>query len=76
MTIWGSFPIMPGMEHLISEIKAYCEARGISTGTFGSYAVGDGKFMDRLERGGQCLPKTVEKVRDYMAANPPLAKAS
>jgi len=58
------------MEKLISEIKAYCAARGISAGTFGSYAVRDGKFMDRLERGGQCLPKTVDQVRAYMASNP------
>jgi len=55
------------MEHLISDIKAFCEARGMSAGTFGSYAVGDGKFMGRIEKGGQCLPKTVEIVREFMA---------
>lgn len=58
------------MQHLIDEIRSYCAARGISTATFGSYAVKDGKFFERIEKGGQCLPRTVEQVRSYMAANP------
>lgn len=58
------------MEHLIEEIRSYCAARGISPATFGSYAVRDGKFFERIERGGQCLPRTMEQVRAYMVANP------
>ena len=58
------------MDTLIEQIKAYCEARAISLTTFGSYAVRDGKFVERLERGGQCLPSTAARVLAYMDENP------
>ena len=59
------------MENLIAEIKQYCDQRKMGLGTFGAYAVGDGKFVTRLINGGQCLPSTEAKVRAFMAANPP-----
>ncbi|MEC9432137.1 MAG: hypothetical protein VYD87_04440 [Pseudomonadota bacterium] len=31
----------------------------------------DGKLFARLQSGGQCLPRTMDRVRAYMAANPP-----
>ena len=58
------------MDKLISDIHSYCAAANISPATFGAYAVNDSKFVARIEAGGQCLPKTVDKVRHYMAANP------
>jgi hypothetical protein len=59
------------MENLIAEIERYCTQRKMGLGTFGSYAVRDGKFVERLKRGGQCLPSTEAKVRAFMADNPP-----
>lgn len=59
------------MQPLIDEIRAYCERRGMKVTTFGAYAVGDSKFIGRLEGGGQCLPTTVQKIESYMAENPP-----
>lgn len=62
---------MGGMENLISDIRAYCSAADISVATFGTYAASDGKFMARLEAGGEVLPRTEKKVRAWMEANPP-----
>ena len=59
------------MEHLIQEIKDYCQARGMALGTFGSRAVNDGKLMDRLQnKSGECLPRTIARIRKFMADNP------
>ena len=59
------------MEQLREEILAYCSARGMGLGTFGSYAVNDGKFVKRImQPGKQCLPSTADRVRAYIAANP------
>jgi hypothetical protein len=58
------------MEQFLKECLDYCEARGLKHSTFGTYAASDGKFLQRLEDGGQCLPSTMERVRAYMAANP------
>lgn len=58
------------MTDLIDEILAYCAARGITAATFGTYAVRDGKFVTRLQGGGQCLPSTASKARAFIAANP------
>lgn len=61
---------------LLAEIRAYCaavQAAGgrIQPSTFGNYAVGDARFVARLEAGGQCLPRTMARVRQYMAKHPP-----
>lgn len=53
-------------ETLISDCLAYCARHGISPSTFGSYAVKDGKFLKRLMDGGQCLPRTEQRVRDFI----------
>jgi hypothetical protein len=59
------------MNDLLNEIRAFCAAIGIKPTTFGLRAVNDGGFVPRLESGGECLPRTAEKVRAYMRANPP-----
>lgn len=64
------------MEKLIKEITAYCTAKGISPATFGSYALRDGKFFGRITKGGECLPKTVERARAYMRENPVMAESA
>jgi hypothetical protein len=56
---------------LRSEIDAYCEAAGLQPSTVCHRAVGNGHLHKRLELGGECLPRTVEKLRAYMRANPP-----
>jgi hypothetical protein len=61
------------MNDLIKDIRTFCTAAGIKPTTFGLRAVNDGGFVPRLDAGGQCLPRTVEKVRAYMRANPPAA---
>jgi hypothetical protein len=61
------------MEQFLKECLDYCEARGLKHSTFSTYAAGDGKFLQRIEDGGQCLPSTMERVRSYMAANPATA---
>lgn len=58
------------MDELLREIEGYCERVGCRETTFGTYAVGDGKFVKRLRRGGQCLPRTADAARAYMAAHP------
>lgn len=63
------------MEQFLNECLAYCEARDMKRSTFGTYAAGDGKFLQRIEDGGQCLPNTMERVRAYMIANPPRSDA-
>lgn len=65
---------MAVMETLIKEIIAYCEAKGITPGTFGSYALNDGKFFGRITDSGECLPRTMERARAYMRDNPPPAR--
>lgn len=56
---------------LLSDARAYCAARGITLTTLGVYAVADSRLFARLEAGGECLPRTVRRVRKYMAENPP-----
>lgn len=58
-------------DDFIKEAREFCAARGIKLSTLGRYAVGDRTLFDRLETGGQCLPRTMQRVRTYMAENPP-----
>lgn len=59
------------IEEFLTEARAYCKARAIKLTTLGRYAVDDKELFPRLERGGQCLPRTMERVRAFMAENPP-----
>lgn len=62
------------MEAFVQDIKTYCALRGMALTTFGKYAADDGKLLSRLESGGEILPRTERRIRDYMAANPPQQK--
>jgi len=62
------------IKHLISEAEAYCALAGIKLATLGYYATNDTRLFARLNSGGECLPRTMEKVRAYMLANPPGAR--
>jgi hypothetical protein len=59
------------IKQLLSEAEAYCGAVGIKLATLGYYATNDTRLFARLKSGGECLPRTAEKVRAYMRANPP-----
>ena len=49
------------------EIRAFLLQTGMRPSTFGHRAVNDGKFVARLERGGQVTVRTVGRVRSFMA---------
>ena len=59
------------MSELQALIADYCERTSTAPSTFGRRALGDPGFVSRLKSGGQCLPRTMDRVRAYMAANPP-----
>lgn len=51
---------------LLSEIRRFCEARGIAETTFGRLAANDGKLAARLAGGGRVSPETAERLRGFM----------
>jgi hypothetical protein len=53
---------------LLSEITAFIAERGMASSTFGRLAVNDGKFVARIEAGGDVTSRTAERVRGFMAA--------
>lgn len=61
------------IEDFLSEAEAYCARVGIKPATLGCYATNDTRLFTRLQSGGECLPRTMAKVRAYMAANSPKA---
>lgn len=54
-------------EYLIRVAKGYGDHVGLKLSTIGAYAVNDGKFFERLEAGGECLPRTAMKLLNYLA---------
>ena len=72
----GKYPHSARMEQFISEIHSYCARAGMSASAFGLAAMNDHKFVGRLEAGGQCLPRTMQRVRAFMESNPHLANSS
>lgn len=58
------------IEDFLNECREYCRRRDIKLTTLGRYAVRDGDLFPRLERKGQCLPRTMDKVRQYMREHP------
>ena len=56
---------------LIEEIEAYASAAGLEPSTVCRYAGQGGGFWRRLTAGRRIYPETIEKVREYMAENPP-----
>lgn len=58
------------MDDFTTDVLAYCRLAGVALSSFGRRAVGDPGFVARIKLGGQCLPRTVDRVRAFMAANP------
>lgn len=53
---------------LLREIREFLEQTGMAPTTFGLAAVNDGKFVARIEAGGGLTLRTVERVREFIAA--------
>lgn len=56
---------------LLDEIKAYCTASGTKPSTFGLKALGNSRFVDRLERRIEKSTEDAATVRAFMRDNPP-----
>lgn len=57
---------------ILSAIEAYLKRTGMAATRFGTLAVKDGNFVGRLRRDPKGVTlRTVEKVRKFMADNPP-----
>lgn len=54
------------MHRLITDIDAFCEAHSIAPTTFGLLALNDKAFVGQIKNGRQVLPKTEDRVRDFM----------
>lgn len=60
---------------LLNEVEAYLRLSGMSATAFGDASLGDRHFVRQLRGDRRCWPETVEKVRKWMLANPPVAQA-
>lgn len=58
-------------QDLVSEIQDYCRSVGISPSTLSVRVLGNSRFFDRLNRRAEKLADDAEKIRAYMAENPP-----
>lgn len=60
------------MEQLIVEVEEYAAACGLKPGTVVQRAVGaSGVIWQRWKEGGSCSMRTADRIRAWMAANPP-----
>ena len=58
------------VEQLLEVVGDYCREAGLAESTFGRLAVNDGKFVARLRDGGRITPRTLDRVRAYIADHP------
>lgn len=68
-----SYIILHMMEQFLAEIEEYLASMAVAPSMFGRIALNDPGFVYRVRNGGECRPSTMDKVRAYMAANPPKA---
>lgn len=61
---------------LTEEIEDYCRRAGLSPSTLCVKVLGNSRYFDRLKRRGQRLEAEAEKLRAFMAANPPSSHRS
>lgn len=59
---------------IFSEVEAYLRATGMAASKFGEGAVNDPNLIRDIKAGREPRRKTVARVREYMAANPPTAE--
>jgi hypothetical protein len=58
-------------ETLLRDIAEYCRQARMAESTFGRLAVNDGKLVSRLRLGGRVTTDTAERVRAFIAREPP-----
>ena len=58
-------------EALLRDIAEYCRNARMAESTFGRLAVNDGKLVSRLRLGGRITTDTADRVRDFIAREPP-----
>lgn len=63
--------MMPPMETLIRDIKAFCIAHNMPETTFGQKALNDPAFMYALRNGRDPRYSTVERVKNFMVTYKP-----
>lgn len=59
---------------LLDEIEAFLSASGMGETYFGRQAAGNTEVVKRLRSGRDVTTTTAERLRAYMAANPPASK--
>jgi 2,4-dienoyl-CoA reductase-like NADH-dependent reductase (Old Yellow Enzyme family) len=62
-------------EQFRSEVEGYLDASGLDATNFGRKAMSDPRFVFDLRRGRAPSARTIDKVRAWMAANPPQTTA-
>lgn len=55
---------------LLTEIESFARRVGLAPATICRKAVGAGHLPGRLRSGGECLPRTARRLRQWMAENP------
>lgn len=58
-------------ENITSELEEYCAKTGLSPSTVCVRAVGNSRFVERFQRKKQKMDEDVQRLRQYMAENPP-----
>lgn len=56
---------------LVAEIEAFAARTGLARSRIGREALGDPSFVADLHAGRQCLPRTVARLRAWMAQRDP-----
>jgi hypothetical protein len=59
---------------ITSEIEEHAAKLGIAPATLTSRAVQNSRLYHHRAGGGDCTTRTVERIRQWMADNPPVAK--
>jgi len=62
-------------EDLIAKAEAHCATLGISKARLSTIVVNDGKFFERLARGGSCTLSTYEKFMAHFQGRAALPDA-
>ena len=56
---------------ILSELNAYCDRAGLKPSTVCVRALNDSRYVPRLVRRLDAIERDAQKLRDYMASNPP-----
>lgn len=65
-----------GYETIIDELHGYCAKIGLKPSTVCVRALNDSRYVQRHTRRIEALNRDAEKIRRYIAANPPPAEVT